>query len=402
MRILFVCRFLPHPQVRDSGGQDTYHYVAALSEQHAVSLVAFVSDGQEKAVAEMREICEEVVGVGYRHHALLPRLWRAWWRVWMPRVYGRVFSLSYRAALRGLLARSRFDVVIVDGMMAQYGKLVRGAKRVLDEVDIYSGVAHHLFRAERRPLHRLLAQFDWLRTLVFELNYAMSYDGILVRSPKDRTILQDLLPRQRFAVIAPWFEGLDELQTVALRRPPGNDLLYVGAMDLPANIAAVQFFARRVLPLVQQKVRDVRFYVVGASPSVDVIRLGDEGRGVIVTGEVPSLKPYYEKCAVGVVPLLTGGGVIVKTLNSMAAGRPTVTTVMGNSGTGAKAGRDLLVVNDTPFVFAEAVVRLLVDDGQWRKFAAGGRQFVTRNYDWASTMQNLAGFLVSVAEDDRY
>ena len=59
-------------------------------------------------------------------------------------------------------------------------------------------------------------------------------------------------------------------------------------------------------------------------------------------------------CAINVVPLFTGGGVIVKTLNGMASGRPTVVTAVGNSGTGARSGIDLLVVSDDPKKFAEA------------------------------------------------
>lgn len=398
MKILFVCRFLPHPKVRSSGGQDKYHYIASLSEQHEVSLISFVTPEQGRAVAEMRSICEQVVTVRYRPHALLPRLWRAWWRLLMPRVYGRVFSLRYRARLRDLLTRTHFDVAVVDGVMVQYGNSMHGVKRVLDEVDIYSVVAHHLYRNEKRHLPRLYLLFDWLRTLAFELHYAASYDGVLVRSEKDRMILQDHLPHQRFAIISPWFEGLTGLQSIAPRRPPGNSLLFVGAMSFPSNVEAVLYFAHRVLPLIQQRIPDVNFYIVGNSPSSDVRSL-DEMEGVIVTGEVESLRPYYEKCAVNVVPLLTGGGIIVKTLNGMAAGRPTVTTPLGNSGAGARDGRDLLVAGKTAEAFAQAVTSLLSDEKLWARIAQSGQQFVRQAYDWPNIIQNLTGFLESIAQD---
>lgn len=396
MRILFVCRFLAHPKVRDSGGQDTYHYIASLRERHSVSLIAFVTPGQEDAIASMRSVCEEVIAVPYRPHALLPRLWRAWWRLLLPRVYGRVFSLRYRKCLRALLARTRFDVVVVDGMMAQYGSLVRRTKRVLDEIDVYSVVAYHVYRNEKRYLPRIWAMLDWLRLQALELHYAGSYDGVLVRSEKDQDILSGFLPEQNMAVLSPWFEGLKVLHEVAPHRPEGNNLLFVGAMDLPANVEAVLYFVREVLPLVRQRVPDAEFYVVGSAPVPSVRRLAVEEEGVVVTGEVEDLVPYYERCAVNVVPLLTGGGIIVKTLNGMAAGRPTVATSVGNSGTGARPGRDLLVVDNRPESFAGAVIDLLLGQQLWKEIAANGRCYVVRNYRWEDIVQSLEDALRSV------
>jgi glycosyltransferase involved in cell wall biosynthesis len=395
MKLLFLCRFLPHPKVRDSGGQDVYHYIASLSERHSVSLIAFATPQQEDAIASMRSICEEVVTVPYHPHALLPRLWRAWWRLWMPRVYGRVVSLRYRRSLRALLTRTQIDLVIVDGMMAQYGNLIRRAKRVLDEIDVYSVIAYHIYRNEKRLLPRAWAMLDWLRQQVLELYYAATYDGILVRSKKDRDFLSNFIPEQNIVVLSPWFEGLDALREIPLRRPQGNKLLFMGAMNLPANVEAVSYFVHEILPLIRQQVPDVEFHIVGSAPVLNVQRLAAE-EGVIVTGEVEDLAPYYERCAVNVVPLLRGGGIIVKTLNGMAAGRPTVATSIGNSGTGAQPGRDLLIVGNSPQSFASTVINLLLDQQLWQEIAVSGRRYIARNYRWTHTIQILEALLESL------
>lgn len=399
MKILYVCRFLPHPQVRDSGGQDTYHYIASLSEQHTVSVIAFVTREQQAAVKTLQAICAEVVAVSYRHDAWLARMWRAGWRLVMPRVYGRVFSIRYRAALRKMLRQNDYDIAVVDGMMAQYGDLLQDTKRVLDEVDIYSIVAYHLYRNERRRWMRAWSLFDWLRTWHYELGYAQRYDGILVRSEKDRLVLREHLPDQKIAIAPPWFEGLDELQSIPLERPSGNHLLFVGAMNLPANIEAASRFAHQILPLIRQQIPDATFHIVGAAPAPELLRLAQKRQDVIVTGEVANLKPYYAQCAVNVVPLLTGGGIIVKTLNGMAAGRPTVATETGNSGTGAQPGRDLLVVDKNEQAFARAVVDLLTDDVLWKQIAQNGRQFIRKQFDWPQSVRCLAQFLETILQN---
>jgi len=395
VKILFVSRFLPHSDVRDSGGQDTYHTIADLGQRHDVTLIAFATSEQGRAVAAMKVICREVFTVPYHPKNLLHRLWRKWWRVWLPLVYGTNVSIRFGRRLRNLLASDDFDVVIVDGMMAQYGSIIRQTKKLLDEIDIYSTVAYQMYAKESRPLPRLFKAFDWLRTQIFELRYARSYNGLLVRSEKDRVLLGEYLPEQRINILKPWFEGLADLHSIPTQRPSGNSLLFMGAMNHSKNVEAVLHFANKVLPLIHLQVPDATFNIVGNAPVRQVLEL-DRRPDVFVSGEVASLKPFYEQCVVNVVPLLVGGGVIVKTLNGMAAARPTVATRFGVAGIGARDGRDLLIVSSEPRDFAAAVTRLLTNNATWMAIAGNGRQFVQQNYNWQENIKALEEFLASV------
>ena len=111
MKILFVTRLFPHFTVRTSGTQDQVRYIEALRQNHDVSLISFVSAGQEAAVEEMKRICSSVICVPYDHYALLPRLWRAMWRVLLPEVKNRcvveVFGLTPRGDAAGISAGSQ-------------------------------------------------------------------------------------------------------------------------------------------------------------------------------------------------------------------------------------------------------------------------------------------------------
>lgn len=399
MKILFVSRFLPHPGAQDSGGQDVYHYIDSLSERHSTSLIAFVSPGQEDAVAAMQEICRDVVAVPYRE-TLPARLWRAGWRILLPRVYGRVISPRYWRRLRDLLSRRAFDLVIVEGMMAPYGRLVRSAKRVLDEIDVYFLVAYQMASNEERFLPRLWNTWDWLRLQAAELSYIRRYDGVLVRSEKDREILKGFLPRESVEVLYPWFEGLDTLQEIPPRRPPGNRILYVGAMSHPPNVEAACTFAQQVFPLIRKQIPDARFDIVGGNPASKVEELSRQ-EGITVTGGVPDLTPYYARSAVNVVPLRTGGGIIVKTLNGLAAARPTVATSTGCSGIDAQDRRDLIVADDDPVAFAGAVIEVLRDSDLWARLAISGRRYVIDRFRWSAIVQDLETFLLDLIEDPR-
>lgn len=397
MKILYVSRFLPYPEVRDSGGQDRYHYLEALSQSHDLVLTGFHPPQAQKAVDQMRELCQEVVVIPYDEQALGGRLWRAAWRILFPRVYGRVVSPRYRHALKQLRRRHRFDIAIVEGEMAQYGTLLTHIPRVLDEVDIYSAIAYQSYRRESRRLPRLLLYLDWLRTHAFELRYVERYEGVFVRSAKDADFLRNYAPHLPIHVLDPWFEGLGALQAIPAHRPVGNVLLFVGAMQNPKNIEAVHFFVGQVLPLVRARIPDAVLYVTGGAPPASIVAL-DSREDVVVTGEVADLRPHYEKCAVNVVPLLVGGGIIVKTLNGMAAARPTVSTPAGAAGMTARPEIDLVVVSPEPAAFASATVELLQNRDRWQLVAENGRAFVQEHYDWSTITSGMDRYLRNLAQ----
>jgi glycosyltransferase involved in cell wall biosynthesis len=82
-----------------------------------------------------------------------------------------------------------------------------------------------------------------------------------------------------------------------------------------------------------------------------------------------------------------GGGVLNKVIDGMAAGRPVVTTSVGNEGVAAPS--DTVYVTDEPAAFADAVVRLLRDPDEWARVAAAGRAFVQRTYRWDDNVARL-------------
>ncbi|MCA9898147.1 MAG: glycosyltransferase [Anaerolineales bacterium] len=359
--------------------------------------MAFVPPEDEVGLEGMQQLCQKVVGIAYQPHALVPRLRRAWHRFWQPKVYGRNHSRQYVLALKKLVAAGSFDVAVVDGMMAEYGRYLNPIPAVLDEVDIFSTVAHQYFRDESRWLPKMWNGFDWLRTTVRETTHLQQFAGIFVRSAKDEQLIREFAPQQKIAILPPWFEGLAELTAIPINRSETPRLLFVGAMNIPANITAVTFFVEKVFPLITSQRPDVQFDIVGSRPTAAVQALG-KLPNVQVTGDVPSLTPYYAKADMVVVPLFTGGGIIVKTLNGLASGRPVMTTIIGNSGTGARDGRDLRIVSAQPEGMATAILEVLADDGEWLRLAENGRKFIQTHYDWSQTTANMVQFLQSVSQ----
>ena len=116
-------------------------------------------------------------------------------------------------------------------------------------------------------------------------------------------------------------------------------------------------------------------------------RLG-ELPGVTVTGSVPEVQPFVHKAALSVAPLGIARGTQNKILESLAMGVPCICSELAAGGVDAVPGEHLLTAS-TPQEYARAILRLVSDPDERRKFAEAGRSRVVSNHSWSSSMKKL-------------
>ncbi len=247
---------------------------------------------------------------------------------------------------------------------------------VLDEVDVsYRPLARALGPDHRRVRAAQEQELAWCRR----------FDAVLTRSAADRAALEPHLSGQRLHVFQPWTH-VDAFRDIRPEtRTPGT-VLFCGAMDRVENAAAVLWFYQHGWPRVREAVPTARLVIAGHAPLPQVARLAADP-SVRVTGTVADLCPVYARTDVCVAPSLVGGGVLNKVIDGMAAGRPVVTTTVGNEGVAAPP--TAVYVADEPVAFADAVVHLLRDPAEWARVAAAGRAFVQRTYRWQENVTRL-------------
>ena len=118
---------------------------------------------------------------------------------------------------------------------------------------------------------------------------------------------------------------------------------------------------------------------MGAHPPAELQRYHD-GAGVVVTGRVPDVRPYVQKAAVCIAPLVSGAGLRTKVVQYAALRRPCVATSIAVEDLGFADGRDVFVA-DAPDAFADRVVELLLDPARAAALVACARQRALEVYD---------------------
>ena len=172
--------------------------------------------------------------------------------------------------------------------------------------------------------------------------------------------------------------------------PDGPLIVFTGQMDYRPNIEAVCAFARDVMPQLRAAC-DAHFAIVGRRPDASVRAL--HGRdGVIVTGEVPDVRPWLAAASAVVAPLQIARGIQNKVLEAMAMARPVIASPGAFEGIDAVPGRDLLVA-DGPGAQVDALLGLFEDPARAEAMGKAARVRMIERYAWDEQLAPLAAML---------
>ncbi|MEG1900841.1 MAG: glycosyltransferase [Clostridium sp.] len=156
-------------------------------------------------------------------------------------------------------------------------------------------------------------------------------------------------------------------------------LVFVGGFAHPPNADAVLWFAKEVFPLIREKL-DVTFYIVGSRVTDEISALEQPDSGIIVRGFVTEeeLSELYRNCKIVVVPLRYGAGVKGKVVEAIYNGAPIVTTSVGSEG--IPGVEDVLLIEDTPERFAQAVIELYTDSTRLLEISEKTQTYIKEHF----------------------
>ncbi len=388
MKILLVSLFLPQKQAKHAGGRYVFELLSRLAERHEVHLATRLEEEELPSLELLRQYCKEIHPYTYRTVANR----------------GPIDNLKLIANYLGfsryadnLIQNGEFDMVQVEwvetALLIGRGRGPGRTPMVLDAHDVITKPA------ERRALNAS-GPAKWIAGLRYRLVKAVErtvmkrFDAILTVSEYDRDYLLKMAPGLPVRTV-PIPAGLD----ITERRyaPRAHTILFVASFKYRrVNVEAALHFYHQIFPRVRARVPEARFVIAGYGPPDELTALAAADEAVEVTGFVDDLDRCYKEAAVFVAPILTGGGIIVKILDALAAGRPVVTTTYGNEGIGAEPGRDLLVA-DAPEPFADAVVGLLTDPARALELGERGREFVRTHYSLGAVMGRIESCYAEIA-----
>lgn len=393
LRILFIAPYVPSlTRVRP------FNLIKQLAARgHRVTLCAGSTPGAIDADApEVRAHCDavEIIPVSRA---------RSWWNCvrtsptatplqamysYSPRLQARVDTLLRRSGA------AAFDVVHIEHLRAaMYGWSVR-LPLVFDAVDCISQLFAQTATLGSGAISRWIARVDLPRTRIFERRMLEYFERILTTSADERAALLGLVPdhaaeqlAQRIAVL-PNGVDLEYFRPTTTARDPAT-LVFVGRMSYHANVSAMDFLIRDILPQVWRVRPEIRLNVVGEDPQPALRRLAAASGGrIAVTGTVADVRPYLAQAAIAVCPVTYAVGMQNKVLEAMAMGMPTICTPAAARALSVSDGQELIVAGEGA-TFARQILALLDDGPRRARLGAAARQYVERAHDWRASAERL-------------
>ncbi len=379
MKILLVSPFLPFPGVPHAGGKLLHYLLSILSKRHSVHMVTRYYPGEERHFPDLRRVLSGLDVVPADGPVESSSLWSILSTV---RSYVRLARRADVAA-----RRERFDLCHVENTETGFfWDPPPGLPAVLTCVDIIAKPAFRTYEGSH-GLRRAAAFVAWKGKYAVEKRAVSRYRTVFTLSDEDREWANRLYPEARIRVLR-YPGGLDHAG-LPRQEVPGR-VLFVGALQRPLNIQYLRFLAEKVWPRVRREIPDAELLVVGGGLPGKEQGLLSGIPGIRLTGFVENLELEYKCASVFAAPILSGGGVIVKILDAMAAGVPVVTTSYGNEVIRAEPGKDILVA-DSPEDFARALAMLLKDPEMRNIVAERGHRHLAVHFSEDGLIRTLDG-----------
>ena len=346
-----------------------------LARRHEIHFLSFVSNESEQ---DLRLAHEELGGVCASVHTVPMALGkldvlRAKLRfvTGLTPVDADLFdSPAMARQLSALLASIQPDLVMPQfPQMAQYLPQCGDAATAFDVQDAFSVSGYRKFRAQRGVAGRLKMFFNWLSWLSYEARYYPRADVVFTLTDQDRVALEVFSPGLG-AEVVPAAVALEPLAQVAVA---ADTIGFIGSFSHTPNVEGIRYFIDDVLPLIVARRPAARLIVAGGNPPQQLLALS--GAHVEFVGFVPDANVFMRSTAVVVVPLLSGGGIKIKTLHAMACACPLVSTSIGVEEIGVVDDVHGLVAN-TPQRFADQVLALLDDPQRGARLGAAARELI--------------------------
>lgn len=374
MRILFLTAHLPYPPF-SGGRRREFELISRLSKTSEIHLCSITKswDIDSMYINELRQYCKSVK---LFEAAPPPNNLRQYSSY--PHQMKRHVSSEAGSYTSYLLKNQSFDIVHVEGYyLLQHVPTWCKTPILLIEHNIEYQLALQRFEVAITQEQKNYFWSEYIKTMKWEHMTWKRATVCVTLTNEDKVTIERLEPNINARMIP---NGSDhkkelgdrialsskdsELSVTSTTRRESPTILFVGNFAYEPNVDAALYFSREIFPLILKGVQNARLILVGNEPPQEIRSLTSNTQ-IEVTGQVPSLIPFYQNADVVVCPLRIGGGVKVKMLEALGLGKAIVSTSVGAQGIDLSINRAVAVADEAA-EFAQKVSRLILSPEERR------------------------------------
>lgn len=230
------------------------------------------------------------------------------------------------------------------------------------------------------------AIIDFFKTKKIEKNVLSLYGDrypFAVVSSVDARVLKQLCPKAEVHVVThPIAIPITKPKSVeGSNSNSSRSIVFYGFLEQASNREALLFLIDKVLPLVLQKYSDLKLKVTGFNIPTKVYELANNFKWIEVLPSIDNIGDFLSSATVTCWPFQYGSGFKNKILESMALGKPVVTTKIGAEALTEKQKQGLLIA-DRPEDLAKHIIYLLDNPQERYQLGKINRQIASTEFTW--------------------
>lgn len=260
------------------------------------------------------------------------------------------------------------------------------------EYKIWETLASNTKAIHKKILFKYFAkQIKQFETRVFDL-----FDGIATIAKTDKSVIsQNNYLNTLTTIPAGIINNTNPLES----KVNSKFVYHIGSMEWIPNQQAMLWFAENVWKLVINKIPDAHFYMAGKNMPEAFSKLQTENFHVV--GQVDDLNKFTADKSILVVPLMSGSGIRIKTIEGMFAQKAIVSTSIGAKGIDVIDKKHCYIA-DNAEAFANAIIELIQNPELRDTVSENGYQLALSNYDNQSVTKQWLSFYKEVIKNYDY
>lgn len=386
LRILQITNRIPYP-LNDGGNIASYHVTYYLNKAgHNVTLASLNTKKHHQDPSALQSIANVVsvdIDTSITPWGLIEGVFSN-----IPYNVKRFKSEAFETVLQQILTENTFDIIQLEGSyMVLYISVLRKyskAKIILRSHNIEHEIWQRMAFNEPNVLKKWYFNLLANKIRRFENTTLHDVDAIVSITDRDGAYYKnqdfkgELLTINAGADLSKFKPDFSKAQK--------NTLCFLAGMDWMPNQQGLDWFLEHVWPSLKKMCPQITLHIAGKATPERYFQLNDAS--IHVHGLVPDAVEYLQKYDIFIVPLLSGGGMRLKVVEGMAAGKCIVSTSIGAEGIDY-TNRKNIIIADTAQEWIKEIAALASDTHVTKNIGKEASILAVEKYNWENLINTF-------------
>jgi glycosyltransferase involved in cell wall biosynthesis len=219
-----------------------------------------------------------------------------------------------------------------------------------------------------------------------------NYDLLVVHNTKDNYFLQKELGFSENIIhsISPYYD------TYTFNADKLNGIVFWGNMKRAENYNAVVWFIENVWRKLRENIsKELKLYIVGDGLTDESKSYLNKYKDIVLTGFVDDPSIYFSRVYAMIVPLQTGAGIKIKTIEGLASSIPVISNNIGIEGIPVRDNIEYLHC-ETANEWVSAIIRIIDDKKLRDKLIVNAKVVISEHFKLEESYINYKNRVLSI------